>query len=287
VAASGFQEGTKLSVLPATMGLMVSPIAAPSQLVIPADTPHSKFVRYARAVSKDYSPLFPITPATRPLVVGIDLRTLGPRPEDHEDLVHVLRRDEVTPTLMLFSDDDADVADAWLQACDVADLNIVAYTDPKSAGRMMDALEFRVSTMRGGQRRACRTCHTFDIYSVIDANHSPTTDLSVGDRVRAAVLAAAGYGLGTDVIVTLAPTNGRPDVGDNDIVTTITPDELHPVFGHYLRMTGNPTIAEFKFAGGVQTTRATIYGRVLQRRSRQPYPVPRHVAASCPAHGQG
>ncbi|BBY90718.1 hypothetical protein MGALJ_03870 [Mycobacterium gallinarum] len=54
--------------------------AAQTPLVIPSDGPHSKFVRYARAVAKEHPQLFPITPATRPLVVGLDLRTLGPQP---------------------------------------------------------------------------------------------------------------------------------------------------------------------------------------------------------------
>jgi hypothetical protein len=78
----------------------------------------------------------------------------------------------------------------------------------------------------------------------------------VHDRIRAAVLAAAGYGLGTDVIVTLEPTAGRADVGDNDIVATVNPDDLDTPFGHYLRMTGNVVIAEYRWPGGSETTRA-------------------------------
>jgi hypothetical protein len=107
--------------------------------------------------------------------------------------------------------------------------------------------------MQGEERVAFRSCRTFDIYSMIDAQHSPTTDLSADDRIRAAVLAAAGYGLGTNVIVSLGPTVGRADVGDNDIVTTVSPDDLHPVFGHYLRMTGNRTVAEYRSPGIVRT----------------------------------
>ena len=48
--------------------------------------------------------------------------------------------------------------------------------------------------------------------------------------------------------LSLAPTVGRADVGDNDIVTSVTPDDLHPVFGHYLRMTGNRTVAEYRYS---------------------------------------
>jgi hypothetical protein len=221
----------------------------PTTPVIPSDGPHAKFLRYPRAVAKEHPQLFPITPATRPLVVGLDLRTLGPQPADYEDLVHVLRRDVVTPMLLVFADDDADLAQAWIQACEVEERFVIDYTDRASASRFMDAMEFSVSTMRGEERRGWRNCSTFDVYSEIDAHNAPTTDLAVEDRVRAAVLAATGFGLGADVIVSLGPTVGREDVGDNDIVTTVTPADLHPVFGHYLRMTGNRTVAEYRSVG--------------------------------------
>jgi hypothetical protein len=227
---------------------MASSNNAAQGLSIPSDAPRSKFVRYVRATSTEYEPLFPITPATRPIVVGLDLRTLGPTPADYEDLVHVLRRDVVTPKLMLFGD-DAGLAAKWMQACEVEDRYVVDYTDRASAGRFADAMEFGVSTMRGEERWGWRNCRTFDVYSEIDAHNAPTTDLTVDDRIRAAVLAAAGYGLGTDVIVSLGPTVGRADVGDNDIVATVTPDDLFPVFGHYLRMTGNRTVAEYRSVG--------------------------------------
>jgi hypothetical protein len=218
-------------------------------LVIPSDGPHSKFVRYIRAVAKEHPPLFPIRPETRPLIVGLDLRTLGPRSADYEDLVHVLRRDVVTPLLMVFTDDEAGLAEEWMQACEVEERCVIDYTDQMSASRFMDAMEFGVSTFRGEERRGWRNCRTFDVYSEMDAQNAPTTDLAVAHRVRAAALAAAGFGLGADVIVSLGPTVGRADVGDNDIVTTVKPEDLHPVFGHYLRMTGNRTVAEYRSVG--------------------------------------
>jgi hypothetical protein len=223
--------------------------AAPTSLVIPSDAPRSKFVRYARAVSKEHPQLFPITPATRPLVVGLDLHTLGPRPADYEELVHVLRRDVVTAMLMVFEDDDAALPIAWREACEVEQHHVIHYTDPQSAGRFLDAVEISVSTMRGEERRGWRRCHFFDVYALLDAQNTEAADLSIEDRIRGAVLASAGFGLGTDVLVSLAPTVGRADVGDNDIVTSVTPDDLHPVFGHYLRMTGNRTVAEYRYGG--------------------------------------
>lgn len=129
-------------------------------------------------------------------LISLRLRSLGPHPADYGELVHVLRRGEVAPKLLLFVSDDARIADEWMQACEVEDRYVIEYTDQQSAGRFMDALEFSVSTMRGDERRGWRNCRTFDVYSMIDAHDSPATDLTVQDRVRAAVLAAAGYGLG-------------------------------------------------------------------------------------------
>ncbi|MFL0180289.1 hypothetical protein [Mycobacterium sp. SMC-15] len=228
---------------------MVSPNAAQTALVIPSDAPHAKFVRYAHAVAKEYQPLFPITPATRPLTVGLDLRTLGPRPADYEDLIHVLRRDVVTPMLMVFDDDDADLVTAWKETCEVEEHYVIHYTGPQGADRFLDSVEFTVSTMHGEQRRGWRKCHFFDIHALLDAQNTTATDLSADERIRAAVRASAGYGLGTDVIVSLARSVGRADVGDNDIVTSVTPDDLHPIFGHYLRMTGNRIVAEYRSGG--------------------------------------
>jgi hypothetical protein len=227
----------------------VTTFTVPSTLVIPLHAPESKFMRYVRAVSPQRSQLFPIVPATRPMVVGLDLRTLGLNPADYGDLVHVLRRNELSPKLFLFVDDDPQLADEWMRVCEVGERYVIDYTDPQSANRFQGALEFGVSTMRGDERWEWHNCRTFDVYSVIDGHDAPTSDVGLEDRIRAAVLAAAGYGLGTDVIVTLAPTVGRADVGDNDIVTTVTPEDLHPVFGHYLRMTGNRTVAEHRSFG--------------------------------------
>lgn len=225
---------------------MASPNTDETALVIPTDGPHTRFMRYPRAVAKEHPQLFPITPATRPLVVGLDLRTLGANPADYEELVHVLRRDVVTPLLMVFDDDEPDLAKAWSEACEASTHYVIHYTDPQSTDRFMDAAEFSVSTMRGEERRGFRNCRFFDLYALLDAQSASATDISPDDRIRAAVLATAGHGLGADVIVSLMPTVGRTDVGDNDIVTAVTPDDLLPIFGHYLRITGNRVVAEHR-----------------------------------------
>lgn len=48
--------------------------------------------------------------------------------------------------------------------------------------------------------------------------------------------------MGIDAIVTNAPTAGRSDVADNDVVASVTPDDAVPLIGHYLRMTANPIV---------------------------------------------
>jgi hypothetical protein len=48
--------------------------------------------------------------------------------------------------------------------------------------------------------------------------------------------------VGIDAIVSTAPTVGRSDVADNDIVASVTPDDAVALIGHYLRMTSNPAV---------------------------------------------
>ena len=48
--------------------------------------------------------------------------------------------------------------------------------------------------------------------------------------------------MGLEAIVTNAPTVGRSDVADNDVVASVTPDEAVALIGHYLRMTENPVV---------------------------------------------
>ncbi|MGB7238703.1 MAG: hypothetical protein WBD41_22355, partial [Rhodococcus sp. (in: high G+C Gram-positive bacteria)] len=147
---------------------MASHTAAQTAPVIPTDGPQSKFLRYTRAVAKEHPPLFPITPATRTLVVGLDLRTLGPRPAVYGELVHVLRRDVVTPKFVLYDDDDQGLAEAWMEACEVEERYVIHYIDPQSVDRFMDAVEFTVSTMRREERRGWRKCLFFDLYAIFD-----------------------------------------------------------------------------------------------------------------------
>ncbi|HEX9499625.1 MAG TPA: hypothetical protein VF926_14910, partial [Mycobacterium sp.] len=42
--------------------------------------------------------------------------------------------------------------------------------------------------------------------------------------------------------MTNAPTAGRSDVADNDVVASVTPEDAVALIGHYLRMTENPIV---------------------------------------------
>jgi hypothetical protein len=69
-----------MSAATAAITRMASP-NNPSAPSIPSDAPRSKFVRYVRATtSNDYTLLFPITPATRPLPA--DDRQAQPHPTE-------------------------------------------------------------------------------------------------------------------------------------------------------------------------------------------------------------
>jgi hypothetical protein len=55
---------------------------------------------------------------------------------------------------------------------------------------------------------------------------APRSDSSVDVYVRAVVL-AAGQLLRTDLIVTLTPTGGGTDMGNNDVVTAVKSEDLY------------------------------------------------------------
>ncbi len=94
------------------------------------------------------------------------------------------------------------------------------------------------------------SAHFFSVYAQLDQAareaFSDDSGLTLADRHRAAAIACAAADLGVDVIVTAAPTAGRDDVADNDIVLSISPGQMMPLFGHYLRVTGNHVLESTK-----------------------------------------
>ncbi|MFD8249673.1 hypothetical protein [Nocardia sp. NPDC059691] len=210
-------------------------------LVLPEDVPKHRFMRYVRAPHGEHQPLYPLIPATRPLRVGLDVSTLGPEPPDVADFVSVLRRrPEVEPALLVFGEDrDEDLTELWSRRIDCEVVHVVDYRSFGELEKVADASQVWVSTYTAGEKIYGGWCPFFGVYADLDALQSAESDLSDEDRYRAAALAAVALKLGLDVVVTEAATAGRADVADNDIAAMITPADLLPIFGHYLRMTGN------------------------------------------------
>ncbi|WP_370185133.1 hypothetical protein [Rhodococcus wratislaviensis] len=186
----------------------------------------------------------------------MDLRTLGADPDSFIEAVQILRRPEVTPLLLVHRGDDADVAARWMAALETDELHTIGYTDRESSGRIADSLEFWVRTTKGGEAVASRRCGFFDVYALLDENESTVGGLTQDERWRTAALASTALRLGIDALVSTASTVGRSDVADNDLVAMIRPEELHAIFGHYLRMTGNLIVKHTREGMGTEIERA-------------------------------
>ncbi|RYF49770.1 MAG: hypothetical protein EOO27_32995, partial [Comamonadaceae bacterium] len=121
----------------------------------------------------------------------------------------------------------------------------IGFTSVENAGRLHDTVLFDVTTDGEREReRSSTTAHFFDVYQQLDAQTAPpnSAPLTIEQRHHAAAYAAAAAAVGIDAIVTAAPTAGRSDVADNDVVASVTPDGAVALIGHYLRMTATPDI---------------------------------------------
>ena len=129
------------------------------------------------------------------------------------------------------------------------------FTTVTEAPKFADSSTVGVSGYEDGRRR-WRPPGTSSAFTHSDeaarAGYSDDAGITLADRHRASALASASGAIGADVIVTAAPTAGRDDVADNDLVVSVTPNQLVPLFGHYLRMTGNPVL---------KTTKGQLVGR--------------------------
>ncbi|WP_265122900.1 hypothetical protein [Hoyosella sp. YIM 151337] len=209
---------------------------------IPSRQPNYRFMGYVRPpvkVSEEAPPLFPLRPATRGLRLGIDVTTM-PTPQD--GLVsRFLGREEIDVHLMVSPDDSAPAA--WIEAIGDPLIHQIGFTSIETAKRWLDTVQFGVTTT--GKQKSRRTnVRFFDGYQHLDERAAPPNPapLTISQRHRAAAYAAAAAAVGIDAIVTTAPTAGRSDVADNDLVASVTPDGAVALIGHYLRMTANPDI---------------------------------------------
>lgn len=183
-------------------------------------------------------------------------------------MLDILRRDDVEPFLLV-QHDDAD-PEQWMHALGTTTIHRIGYNSIVEAHRMLDSVQVGVTTIEGGVFRRAGRAHFFDVYAQLDsANLAQATgddDLNQEDRYRAAAFACTAAHLGIDVIVTNAPTVSRADVADNDILASVTPEELLPIFGHYLRCSGNHNIriTTGGLAGGGEWTRTHSTGSIFE-----------------------
>lgn len=209
---------------------------------IPDGQPNRRFMRYVRPPirdDEDHPPLFPLRPLTRPLRLGVDVTTV-PAPPDGL-LTGYLTRDEIDVQLLVPADQG--VPAAWTAALGDPVVRQIGFASVETAGRLLDTVQFSVVTE--SEREWSRgTAHFFDVYQQLDAQTAPADaePLTLEQRHHAAAYAAAAAAVGIDAIVTSAPTVGRVDVADNDVVASVTPDEAVALIGHYLRMTANPVV---------------------------------------------
>lgn len=200
-------------------------------------------MRYVRPPIKDdekHTPLFPLRPATRPLRLGVDVTTV-PTPPDGL-LARFFGREEIDVQLMVPAGEL--IPSAWTAALGDPVVRQLGFSSVETAGRLLDTVQFTVVT-ETEHEWSRGTAHFFDVYQQLDAQtaRADAEPLTLTQRYHAAAYAAAAAAVGIDAIVTSAPTAGRVDVADNDVVASVTPDEAVALIGHYLRMTANPVVA--------------------------------------------
>lgn len=210
-------------------------------ITIPTGQPNRRFMRFVRAPIErpDKPPLFPLQPATRSLRIGIDTMTLPVPPDGY--LPTFFGRDEIDVELLVPAEEET--PPAWTAALDNPLVHEIGFTTVEKAGRELDTRYFSIKTeSKNGTLRT--RAHFFDIFQQFDAQVAPADaePVSIEQRHRAAAYAAAAAALGIDVIVTSAPTAGRSDVADNDVVASVTPNDAVAIIGHYLRMTHDPRV---------------------------------------------
>jgi len=209
---------------------------------VPNGQPNWRFMRYVRPPIKDdenHPPLFPLRPETRPLRLGIDVTTVPTPPAGL--FTKFLGRNEIDVQLMVPADEQ--VPSAWTAALGNAVVRQIGFASVAAAGRLLDTVQFSVTT-ESERETSWSRAHFFDVYQQLDAQTAPSDaePLTLEQRHHAAAYAAAAAAVGIDAIVTAAPTVGRVDVADNDVVASVTPDEAVALIGHYLRMTANPVV---------------------------------------------
>lgn len=211
-------------------------------IALPDGQPNRRFMRYVRPPVKDddkHPPLYPLRPATRPLCLGIDVITVPEPPAG--TFSTFLGRDELD--IQLLVPKGTEVPEAWARVLNDPIVRQIGFSTVEEASRHLDTVQFRVTT-ETEREWEWSTANFFPIYQQLDEQSaSPAAEaLTIEQRNWAAAYAAAAAAVDIDAIVTAAPTVGRCDVADNDIVVSVTPDDAVALIGHHLRTTSNPVV---------------------------------------------
>ncbi len=230
-------------------------------ITIPQGRPNKRFMRYVRPPIKETAtPLFPLRPETRPMRLGIDVDSI-PQPPADGYLTGFLTRDEIEVHLLMPAGVDQP-PHAWLALLHKPALHTVDFTTVAEAGRLMDAAEFHITT-NTETKEGWSAARFFPMFQQFDEQTAPADApaLSLDERHTAAAYAAGAGAVEIDAIVTNRAAAGRTDVGDNDIVIAVTPDDAVALIGHYLRVTSNPVVTiergHLQGGGTWETTEST------------------------------
>jgi hypothetical protein len=225
-------------------------------ITVPIGRPNKRFMRYVRPpVKESISPLFPLQPTTRSMQLEVDVETVPKPPEGY--LARFLTREEIEVHLLIPQGQTEPPA-AWAELLDKPIVHTVNFTTVAEAGRFGDAAEFQITT-KSDKEEGWSVARFFPVFQQFDEKTAPADApaLTLDERHVAAAYAAGAGAVKVDAIVTNRATASRTDVGDNDIVIAVTPEDAVAPIGHYLRVTSNPIVGvevSQLIGGGILTT---------------------------------
>ena len=187
--------------------------------------------------SRDVGALYPLRPGVRKFRIGIDIESIG---EPTSELTEILLRKDLVETFLLVQNAKTK-PESWALALQIEQWYSWEYVDAESAPKNLDVCEVPVVGYENNNL-VLGTYGIFSpIYSELDATVSKDSDISneiaLEDRHRGAALAAASEALEIDLIVSEHLASERADFNGNDVVLSIKPNSLYPLFGQYLRLT--------------------------------------------------
>ena len=212
---------------------------------IPEGAPNYRYMLYIRSNNqKNYAfrnagALYPMRPGVRKIRIGIDIESIS---IPTSELTEILLRKDLVETFLLARNAKTK-PESWVSVLQIDRWYSWEYVDTDSAPKNLDVCEVPVVGYKN-DNLVIGTYGTFaPIYSELDAMTSKDFDrsheIALEDRHRGSALAAAAEALELDLIVSEHLASERADLNGNDVVLSIKPKSLYPLFGQYLRLTWN------------------------------------------------